>query len=416
MSATGRRRLVVWGIVVAAALAGLVPFLRKEPSELPVYVLGAQRMLEGAEIYRTDDAKPFTYPPFFALPFVPLVGLSVRVQRAVWYAVNLAVLAVVLRLLAGHLLAGLAPRARRWFWVLLGALCVRHVLAVFENQSHDMLVLWCTVAAAVAWARGQQARAGTWAGLGVACKATPALFAVPFTVQGSVRALAAAALVGAGATLLPDLVLPRADGRLWVGAWVSTMLAGVRPGASADLGGTWTAGSILNQSLAGTLYRLTTPVDAQAGSPWEVDGSVVALSAPARRAVVLAGQLLVLAVVAWLARRRRDPEATLPAIRFGQAAAVACGMVLLSPMSSKSHFGVLLLPAGLALAILLRGTRDRTLVERLVAMFLLGTLTTKGIVGSRTGNRLLAYGCVTWTAVVGLAVAARAVAVARRTG
>ncbi|MCB9870761.1 MAG: hypothetical protein H6837_12965 [Planctomycetes bacterium] len=40
-----------------------------------VYVLGAERMRSGAEIYRPDDIKPFTYPPGMALMFMPLTLL-----------------------------------------------------------------------------------------------------------------------------------------------------------------------------------------------------------------------------------------------------------------------------------------------------------------------------------------------------
>lgn len=414
------QRRLLW-LVLAGAIAalGLLPFLRKEPSELPVYVLGAERMLAGSEIYRTSDLKPFTYPPFFALPFAPLVPCSVPWQRALWYVVTLLALAYTLRHLARFVapdLSGLL-RARRLFWVIVLAVGGRHVLAIFENQSHDMLVLACTVAAAVAWAAGQQTRAGAFAGLGAACKATPGLFAVPFLLQASGRALLGASVVGAAATLLPDLVTPRADGRLWVVAWASTMLAGVRPGAVADLSGTWTAGSILNQSLSGTVYRLTTPLAGAPATAWEIDSALCALAPDMRRRCLLLVQGLVLAAVVWLCRRgavRRAPGQNARYLRFGQAAAVACGMVLLSPMSSKSHFGVMLLPVALAALLWCRGWRDRWLTLLLLLMFVVGTLSTKGVVGSRLGNMLLAYGSVTWTAVLALLLVARAQSLLRR--
>lgn len=415
-----RRRRAPWVLVLigVAVVAGGIAFLRKEPSELPVYVRGGERMLQGAEIYVTDDAKPFTYPPFFALPFAPFSWLPAAAQRPVWYAITVAGLWVIVSLLRRFYADDFAsPRARRLFWTLVVLLGLRHVLAIFENQSHDMLVLLCTVLASLAWARDTDGRAGAFAGLGAACKATPGLFGVLFVLQGSWRAALAAVLVGTTATLLPDLLLPRADGQLWVQAWMHTMLAGVQPGGAAELHGTWTAGSILNQGLSGTLYRLTTAITPAPGSPWEVDAAVVALDAGARRAVVLTGQVLVLALVAWLARPgvvRRAPALHRRDLRLAQAAAVACGMVLLSPMSSKSHFGVLLLPAALVASLLCRGWRDACLIVLLAASFVAGTITTKGLVGSRTGNLLLAYGAVTWSAVLALLATARAVRLLRR--
>ena len=72
----------------------------------------------------------------------------------------------------------------------------------------------------------------------------------------------------------------------------------------------------------------------------------------------------------------------------------ACGMVLLSPMSSKSHFCVLLLPATyLALELLEARTRQRSTLFLWVGIFLLvalGSLTSKGILGRTQGNLLLA--------------------------
>lgn len=405
-----------WVVAVVVAGAGLAQCLHKGTSELPVYVLGGERMAEGVEIYRTSDPKPFTYPPFFALPFVPWIWLGETAQRVVWYFVNLLALMWVVRVLQGVVAPLLDPRARRWFWIALAAVAGRHVLAVFENQSHDLLVTGCVVAAAAAWSRAQGLRAGAWAGLGAACKATPALFAVPFVLHRSGWAIFGAVLFGVGATLVPDLLLPRADGHLWVRAWIEVMLPGAKPGSSADLGGTWHAGSLLNQGLAGTLYRLTTPVAPTADSRWAVNSALVVASPEVRKAITLAGQLTVLALVAWACRPgavRRVAISAQPIARLAQAGAVACGMVLLSPMSSKSHFAVLLVPLAAALVAWLRVRRDLLLTVLLVGVFVLGTLLTKGLLGSRLGNVTLAYGSVTWTALLALLAALRAQRVAR---
>ena len=87
--------------------------------------------------------------------------------------------------------------------------------------------------------------------------------------------------------------------------------------------------------------------------------------------------------------------------RFGQAGAVLCGMVLLSPMSSKSHFCVLLIPMAFCVHHFLR-CRGPVLGALLVGVFAVGTLTTKGVVGRELGNWLLAYGAVTWGAALSL--------------
>lgn len=405
-------------VLLALAAATALWFNRKGESELPVYLTGALRALDGAEIYRTDDLKPFTYPPFFALPFVPLALLDEFWQRPVWALVNFGLLWFVLRALHRFFAEWLpAPRQRIVAWAIIVALAGRHLSAIFENQSHDLLVLACVVAAALRWARGCAASAGVWAGLGAACKATPALFGVLFALQLRWRAVLLATLVGVGASLLPDLVTPRRDGQLWAQAWLATMVASVRPGESADLQGTWSAGSILNQGLAGTVYRLTTPAPTGNTSPWVIDACLVELPPAARRYAVLGAQLLVLLCVAWCARRgatRDVSAAALPMVRLAQVAAVGCGMVLLSPMSSKSHFGVLMLPAALAAVLIVRGCRDLALLALAAGVFACGTLSTKGLLGSARGNWLLAHGSVSCTAVLALLLAWRAQVLWRR--
>ena len=95
----GRLPLGVVCVFWIFAVARLVPFLNKEPSELSVYVTAAERMWANERIHRPEDEKPFTYPPFFAVPFLPFAVLpkELWLQRTVWYAANLAVLWWLLR-------------------------------------------------------------------------------------------------------------------------------------------------------------------------------------------------------------------------------------------------------------------------------------------------------------------------------
>jgi hypothetical protein len=81
--------------------------------------------------------------------------------------------------------------------------------------------------------------------------------------------------------------------------------------------------------------------------------------------------------------------------RLGEAGAVLCGMVLLSPMSSKSHFCVLVVPSAFCLAALLHDRRSPLAWALLGFAAILGTTTSKGVIGSSLGNEFLARGSVT---------------------
>ena len=56
-----RRDVPVLALLILCAF-GLVPFLEKGTSELPVYTTAGERLLAQEEIYRRDHFKPFTYP------------------------------------------------------------------------------------------------------------------------------------------------------------------------------------------------------------------------------------------------------------------------------------------------------------------------------------------------------------------
>jgi hypothetical protein len=376
--------------------------------ELPVYVQGAERMLKGEEIYRRGtDAKPFTYPPFFGLLFVPFCWAPEPVRAPWFFAVNYAVLLLVLRWLhrwAGRRADGTALPWPWGFWLGVGLLSGRYVFSVFENQSHDLWILgFCTLVAA-AWCRGR-AVAGVWSGIGAACKATPLLFLELFTLRFAIWSAVLLVLTVAVLTWLPDLVLPRSDGASWAVRWYEVNLKGLSVGGTADAEGAWNPHSVLNQSLSGTLTRLCSE-PANAGAFVVTGVALCNLHDDALKVVRIAGSAFVLLTIAWGVLRARavlkaspDPVAARRTLGLGEVALIACGMVLLSPQSSKAHFCVLLLPAAFCMRRLL-ASRDWLLILLLLAAFVLGPLSVKDLLGRDLGNVLLAYGSVTWCTVL----------------
>ena len=393
--------------------------------ELPVYVLGAERLAAGDEIYRRGtDAKPFTYPPFAAVPFVPFLPLPVAWQPPVWFAVNFVILLLLVRWLHRHARAdvpGLRPPRLAWFWVLTAVVGGRHVVSVLTNQSHDLFVAGLAGMVAAWWCRGR-ALAGAWAGLGAAIKATPLLFVVMFALRRRWMALAWLLAAAAAATALPDLLFPRDDGRLWWSAWVDVNLRGLEVGAGASAAGAWNAHSFLNQSLGGTLTRLFTPVQVPSEFVVGAPGSVLLAQLPAGavRALQLGSSAAVLALIAVgvlagarVVRTAGDARAAHRIVGLGEVAAIVCGMVLLSPQSSKSHFCVWLFPVAFVAERLLRGRRD-LLALLLFAAGAVTALLAKDLVGREAGNRLLAYGNVTWATVLLLLATVRCLRTAAR--
>lgn len=393
--------------------------------DLEVYVEGGDRMVHGRPIFlRTGQPDaiqpPFTYPPFFAFVFIPIALLPESMHRTAWalvFTISLTAIFRMLYLCVRPLLPaepGARRKALRIFWVGVALLAGRHVLSIWEVQSNDILTLLLTVTCVYAICRAKYLAAGLTAGVAAACKATPLFFAPVFVWQ---RRWGAAMCVGAatvGMTLLTDLATPSASGTPWVVSWYQGFLRNVKPGEAVDEPGGWPKWSEANQSLAGTLYRMM-----NAPEPFrteERDVSIVTASPQTTKYVTMGSQLIVLGLVMWGTRNRRSAvslartaaaDNELWLYRLGQGAIIVTAMPLLSPMSSKSHFGVLIVPVAYCLAAEWNGRRDALTRVLLVVMFAVGTLTVKGIVGNSLGRYILGYGTVTWCAVAGLLAAAR---------
>ncbi len=293
------------------------------------------------------------------------------------------------------------------------------MLSLLSNQSHDLLIAGILALAASSWCRGSWL-AGVWTGLGAAIKATPLLFVGLFLVRFRFVAAVAILLSFALLSLLPDWIFPRADGQSWLVAWFDVNLRSLEVGGTASASGAWNAHSYLNQSMSGTLTRLFTPV-VTPGHFVEENVLLSDLSPRGCRIVTIAMQLAILGLLTLAARfaasgvrAGADSSSRQRTLGFGEVAAFACGMVLLSPQSSKAHFCIWLFPAAFLADRLLRGPRDRLLWVLMIGVALSGPLASKGLLGRELGNQLLAYGNVTWCTSLLLLATVRALWTERR--
>jgi len=394
------RRWIVALAGMALAVALVVPTLRK-PRELGVYLTGARRLVGNEQIYRPTDEKAFTYPPFFALPFVPLTLLPTEAQRPVWWFCNLGLAAVVVYLLT----VLLWPAARQGtaagrppIWVNVVAISVmslKYLLMPLSWESHDLIVLALVLLGCYALAHRRDAAAGCWVGLATACKATPLLF-LPLLVWQR-RFVAAATLVVAlvVATMLPDLLFPSPDNTFWVQHWHHQFVAKVNAGAAPVAAGAWEAWNPLNQSLAGTLHRWFTPKTG--GSP-TAQAVIVPVDSALLRILTVAMDLTALAWLAWMTRpaclaRMADSDRAL--VCTGQTGAALCVMLLLSPMSSTYHFCALLVPIAFCSTYWMYREQHPGVGAVLVVHLVLCLGSAQDLVGPALADRLQDWGIVT---------------------
>jgi len=419
------RDIVLWcvlGILTAVSFT----FLRHGEGELKVYRRAAQQFAAGEDIYRTVESGPFAYPPFFVVPFVPLAALPANIARAVFYFLNILMLGMIVRLIAWSWqrfvdrterqetrTSPVGDRqttvhtGRRWALVfVIAILAGRHAISPIEYQGHELIVFLLVMAAIVSWDAKQRWWPGFWIGLAAACKATPLLFLPVFLWQRKWLSATALAITMLGATLLPDAISRRTDGRMWAVAWCDTFLSKLEVGVAPDVKNTWKSWNILNQSLAGTVYRLSSRKPSSAESGYGV--RMFPLSSAGRQFATIASILVVLLFVAFVTRRSLTEGlgfADRSFVRLAQGSVVLCAMLLLSPMSSKQHFCTLPLPISVICVDIFYGRRSLISLGAISVVFMLGTLAAKDVVGRPLGNTALALGSLTFCTLICLLAA-----------
>ena len=249
---------------------------------------------------------------------------------------------------------------------------------------------------------------GLLCGLATACKATPLLFLPMLLLRGRWQAAGMFVAACLLASFLPDVLCPAKSGRAWSEQWYSVFVSKVETSGPAAGSKAWRAWNHLNQGLAGTLYRFTTPAPVDSAERIALEVNIVELSPENRRNLTLGALGLLFAsslAVTWLRCRLAAP---LPRnlMELGTWSVLFTAMLLLSPMSSKQHFCTLLVPLAYVCDYLLDAPkRQYLLLVGLGLVWFMGSCLMKDIVGRPLGNLALAYGSLTWCALVCWAMA-----------
>jgi alpha-1,2-mannosyltransferase len=352
--------------LIVAAIAYYHRFA-KDPTGVTLYPQAAECLLHHQLI--PHCAQAFTYPPAFAFMMIPFVPLPMPARNILWYAVTLAALAVVWRgaeLLALRLCkGGWSERELAIFRVTSAVLSLKFILAVLENQAYDLLALAFIVGGLCAIAGGRTAGAASLA-VGAAIKATPLIFLPWLIITRRYMAAAVFIVVFAVASLLPDIILPPASaahGHLVT--WIQGVAgASLRNAAGPDTFAFWSGSNLLNHSLRGAVARL---IDERAD--------------PVLFKAVLYATWLVFAAVlgALLLKSPRRDDFT-----GVDGALLLIGMLMLSPMTSRSHYVALMLPFMVLTAVTVKDRGARAVLVPLLALsFVLTTVSSNDLVGQR---------------------------------
>ena len=383
-------------IVVAIVAVAYYPRFIKDSDGMEYYPAAARCLLNHQLVLHCEPR--FTYPPAFAFLMIPFVAMPLWLRDLVWYAVTIGAMIGSFKLSEMLARSSVDPPLDaielRWMRLFSVVLSAKFVLAVLENQAYDALGLLFILLGLLALATSREYWGGTSLALAAAIKATPLIFLPYLLLKRRFVASAVFVVVLVGASYLPDLLLPPAGASAGnFNTWLAG-IAGASFGLSPSVGNAfWSGTNLLNHSLHGAVSLLIDE-DARHALHHEVLYAIDAAY------IALLGALLV------LSPRRKESLAI-------DGALLLISMLMLSPMTSRSHYVVLILPYT---AIVALSARDRLTPSLgwlvLLASFILATATSNDVVGQEVTEWSYGHSFLVWGALV--LVAYLAVVVWRR--
>lgn len=353
-----------WLVILVAAVAYYHRFV-KAPVGMEMYPKAAYCLLHGAMLQTCDIG--FTYPPIFAFLMLPFEPLPLWLRDLVWYVVTVGASIGSFKL-AETLAAEALDRPLsdvQWRWVRFFGLLfsAKLILAVFENQAYDALVLLVLLLGLTALVRGHELGAGCGLAVAAALKATPLIFLPYLLWRRQFAAAAAFVVVFVAVSLLPDLFFAPASGQGYFLTWLRQVAGapfGLDPGAVKNA--FWAGANIMNHSLHGAV---SLNID---------ERTQHALNSAVLYAVDAVFIIVVGTMIAIVPNRR--------AFIAIDASLLLISMLMLSPMTSRSHYVAMILPYLTLLAMNFRDRRTQWLGRAvLAASFALMTLTGNDVVG-----------------------------------
>ena len=367
-------RRIAW-IAGAIAVAAYYPRYRHGDGA-SIFINAAECLLHG-ETPRHCGNLIYAYPPFFALLWTPLTVLPVWISQAVWYLVIVGTLFASLRLcetFARRLFPGAWSEVELALLRTLSfVLSLKFILAVLENQAYDSIAFLFIALGLLALMRGRTLAGAASLAAAAALKVTPLIF-LPYLVFKR-RFAAAGIFIGVLVllTLLPDILLPPKTG--WhVTVWLrDVILAPLDMQFGFDLP-FWVTDSPMNQTFRAALVRLFTGVH-ETQSYQTV--FTIMTSRPYTIALYSVMGIYVAAAGLVMLKSRRDDR--LIAV---DGALLIVSALLLTPVSSQSHFVGLMLPYALVAAALIKQPRLRGFYAVMAALsFVLATATSNDVAG-----------------------------------
>jgi alpha-1,2-mannosyltransferase len=361
----------VVGVLAVVVLASGLYFARKSGTnpevygnDFNVYYHAAREVMAGGDPYQHSlgDWTPYIYPPLLAELIVPLALLPLPVAAYLWFLINVASIVAAAWMSAMLANGNKEPDSPTTAWraALAGCavvLVLRFVLDALNLGQVNAVVVALAVAHVYLYARDRKVLSAMALVLAVSIKLTPALLLLYHIAKLRLKFAVACAALLVAVTALSFLPFGPRGTVAFQTFWNRTVKN--EQGYDFAYSG--------NQSLRGAIARV-------AGQSNESTPSREGESRRPGDAATLLISIVLLALAVFAAVRSRSELAA--------AAPFFCCLVLLSPLSWKAHYVILILPAAHLLFRAKTSGRARKLIGVTLGLsFVLFNLTSPHVIG-----------------------------------
>jgi hypothetical protein len=390
----GRYSAITWA-VVGLALVLYYPTFSTGYGGTAIFLLAGDCMLQGQPLAACSPG--YSYPPLLAFFMIPLSLLPLWAGKLAWYGVVIATTYGCFRICESLTIGSFGVTRKELMWVRLFTviLSFKFVMAVFANQAYDSLVFFFLLVGLYGLSENRNLLGAFGLAAAAALKATPLLMLLYPLLHRKWKLFALGVGLCAVLSFLPDVLFPPSPPnagylRTWVAGFAGGGLFGTHP--AEGYAQFFQGSDHLNQSLKTFVYRLVDPRNL----PW---GDYTAQTQVILYAVYFVYCLAALAIIL--------RSAKMEGAHLWGASVVVISMLMLSPISSKSHFVALLLPY---MAIVAYFLKHRELWARAVpllcASFVLNVLASRFPAGRGLSTKMLSLGSITIATLLLLAVVA----------
>ncbi|MBI3702033.1 MAG: DUF2029 domain-containing protein [Afipia sp.] len=331
-------------LIFAIAAAAYYPRFAK-PGGLELYSLAGRCLWEQQPLQQC--ALPFTYPPAFAFVMMPFISLPVTAQTIIWYIISLGC-AVICCALSEKIALRMFPgpwdeREIKWLRVVGVLLSLKFILAVYENQAYDLVILPFIVLGTLLLVDRRDAAGGASLAVAAAIKVTPILFLPYLIVRRRFVAALAFFITLIVVSFVQDAFLsPQGSTHGYLMSWINEVaMPSVLEKGATTKNPFWDGANIYNLSLRGALARALYATEYQQYFVQILRGA----------------QLVFVAIVGLLILYSMRLKALLPV----EICLLIIAMLMLSPMTSRTHFVNLVFPYFLLTAAWLKDRQTKWL-------------------------------------------------------